>query len=416
MNKKNLLTGFAVAAVLMLLSIGKVTAQNIAINSTGTAAVASAMLDITSTTSGLLVPRMTAAQRAAIGTPATGLIVYQTDAGTLGTGFYFYNGTAWVPWSTNSGGWGLTGNTGTAIATNFIGTTDAIAFAIRTTNTERGRFTATGEFVVGSTTTFAGDMIAGYGGFGVNGYSTAAGGAGTYGSSTSATGFGLYGDNTNASGTGIIGIGDGGAGAYLTNGSGAAITGATMGLAVFRSNTGNTNGEGAGYFLGNNTGPQYSYVSYRNAGTWYKILGTGTASTIVSDLSDKKVVMFCPESPEIFFQDFGTGKLVNGKVHIDLEPIYAKNIIVNEKHPLRVIIQLKGDCKGVYVTNETPTGFDVVELQGGTSNIEFTYFVTGNRTDEVDKTTGEVISKNADVRFPDAPLPKETNVVAPKKK
>ena len=53
----------------------------------------SAMLDVTSTTKGLLTPRMTAAQRTAIGTPASGLIVYQTD-GTAG--FYYYTGSAWV--------------------------------------------------------------------------------------------------------------------------------------------------------------------------------------------------------------------------------------------------------------------------------------------------------------------------------
>ena len=52
----------------------------------------SAALDITSTTGGLLVPRMTKAQRGFIDTPATGLIVYQTD-GT--PGFYYFNGTSW---------------------------------------------------------------------------------------------------------------------------------------------------------------------------------------------------------------------------------------------------------------------------------------------------------------------------------
>jgi hypothetical protein len=54
---------------------------------------ASAALDITSTTGGLLVPRMTKVQRGFIDTPATGLMIYQTD-GT--PGFYYYNGSSWA--------------------------------------------------------------------------------------------------------------------------------------------------------------------------------------------------------------------------------------------------------------------------------------------------------------------------------
>jgi hypothetical protein len=53
----------------------------------------SAALDITSTTKGLLIPRMLAGDRIAIDTPATGLMVFQTD-GTAG--FYYYNGSSWV--------------------------------------------------------------------------------------------------------------------------------------------------------------------------------------------------------------------------------------------------------------------------------------------------------------------------------
>lgn len=54
---------------------------------------ASAKLDIQSTDKGLLIPRMTAANRTAITTPANGLVVYQTDAPV---GFYYYDGGAWV--------------------------------------------------------------------------------------------------------------------------------------------------------------------------------------------------------------------------------------------------------------------------------------------------------------------------------
>ncbi len=53
---------------------------------------ASAALDITSTTSGILIPRMSTAQRVAISTPAEGLQVYDTDLKNV----YTYNGTIWI--------------------------------------------------------------------------------------------------------------------------------------------------------------------------------------------------------------------------------------------------------------------------------------------------------------------------------
>lgn len=90
--------------------------QNIAINTTGNPAVASAMLDITSTTSGMLIPRMTAAQKTAIASPANGLLIYQTDAPM---GFWYYDASipAWVQIqsSSSSAGWLTTGNTVTGI-------------------------------------------------------------------------------------------------------------------------------------------------------------------------------------------------------------------------------------------------------------------------------------------------------------
>ncbi|TAF33324.1 MAG: hypothetical protein EAZ67_07510 [Cytophagales bacterium] len=63
-------------------------AQGVAINNDNSLPAGSAMLDVKSTNQGVLIPRMTAAQRGLIAAPATGLLVYQTD-GT--SGFYFFN-------------------------------------------------------------------------------------------------------------------------------------------------------------------------------------------------------------------------------------------------------------------------------------------------------------------------------------
>ena len=56
---------------------------------------ATAELDVSSTTKGFLPPRMTAAQRNAIATPAQGLMIYCTNCGANGEA-QLYNGTAWV--------------------------------------------------------------------------------------------------------------------------------------------------------------------------------------------------------------------------------------------------------------------------------------------------------------------------------
>jgi uncharacterized protein (TIGR02145 family) len=56
----------------------------------------SAELEVKSTEKGFLLPRMTKAQRIAIGSPATGLIVYQTDGDLPNpAGLYYFDGTAW---------------------------------------------------------------------------------------------------------------------------------------------------------------------------------------------------------------------------------------------------------------------------------------------------------------------------------
>ncbi len=92
-------------ALLILAAViaNRTAAQSVGvgINTTGASAHSSAMLDVLSTDRGFLAPRMTNTQRDAIASPATGLLVFQTD-GTAG--FYYYDGTAWQPISGSSTG------------------------------------------------------------------------------------------------------------------------------------------------------------------------------------------------------------------------------------------------------------------------------------------------------------------------
>ncbi len=73
----------------MLISLGLNTMAQVAINTDGSAPDESAILDVESTTKGMLMPRMSQTQIMYIENPANGLTVFNTDANR----FYFYDGT-----------------------------------------------------------------------------------------------------------------------------------------------------------------------------------------------------------------------------------------------------------------------------------------------------------------------------------
>ncbi len=80
--------------ILLIVGINSSYSQNVAINEDGSSPDNSAMLDISSTDKGLLIPRMTEAQKNAIVQPATGLLIYQTD---VDSGFHYNQGTPAAP-------------------------------------------------------------------------------------------------------------------------------------------------------------------------------------------------------------------------------------------------------------------------------------------------------------------------------
>lgn len=182
------------------------------------------------------------------------------------------------------------------------------------------------------------------------------------------------------------------------SGSGASLTGTTVGV----YGTAITDKNPIGALFENNKG-SYVLLATNQNGINYKIAGNGQIATFVENPVTKKTVsMFSSVTPEILLQDFGYGKLNNGKAHIDLDAVFSENIFADDKHPIKIFVQLEGDCNGVYVTNKTKKGFDVIELKNGNSNVKFSWFVSANRADSKND-KGNIISKNSNARYPSAP-------------
>jgi len=103
----------------------------------------------------------------------------------------------------------------------------------------------------------------------------------------------------------------------------------------------------------------------------------GTKSVAAKMNNGEYRLLYCQESPENWFEDFGGGKLQNGSTTIQIDPLFAQT--VNTNVPYHVFLTPDGDCNGLYVINKTPTSFEVRELQGGTSNISFSYRIVAKR-------------------------------------
>jgi len=106
---------------------------------------------------------------------------------------------------------------------------------------------------------------------------------------------------------------------------------------------------------------------------------TGSKSAVVPvEDGQKMVALYAVEAPENWFEDFGSGQLANGVAMVSLEATYAQTVNTNIEY--HVFLTPKGDCNGLYVTNETAMSFEVRELNSGRSNIAFDYRIVAKRT------------------------------------
>lgn len=284
--------------ILIFFQVFQVSGQSVGISTTGDPPDASAMLDITSTTRGLLIPRvaLTATNVAGpVTAPVTSLLVYNTaTAGTntalaITPGYYYWSGSSWIRVTEN--GWKV----GTAAdATNPIGAAGSIGYFGTNTNSHvdlvtndivRGRLSNQGEFFIGTISPVIGNLMNVAGNstfpFAINGY-TSQNGSGVYGKISSGTStFGaVQGENggTNATGTGVRGISlntTAGTGFTTPNTgvSGFATTAGTYKFGVYGS--GGTSARSGGV-MGNDDGVAFGGLGYfSNGSADYSVYGFG---------------------------------------------------------------------------------------------------------------------------------------------
>lgn len=120
-----------------------------------------AVLDLTSTNKGLLLPRVTLVSTisfAPLDAHVAGMIIYNTATTTTGLndvtpGYYFNDGAKWVRAinSVSAAGWSLTGNSSTTPGTNFLGTTDTQDIVFKTNSIENFRINQKGRLIGNST-------------------------------------------------------------------------------------------------------------------------------------------------------------------------------------------------------------------------------------------------------------------------
>lgn len=203
--------------------------------------------------------------------------------------------------------------------------------------------------------------------------------------------FGLssHGGGSNAYGGFFNGSGSGGGNKYGVLAAGeapVASSSESFGVYGISSHVG-TGSAYAGYFYayGSGTGNKYAvYGGTSGNGTRYagyfdgNHVITGTKSAAVKISEGDWRLLYCQESPELWFEDFGEGQLRNGKAHIELEPVFLKTVTISKEHPMKVFVQLtSGEPMGI-VVKKGLTGFDVV-AKDLTSNATFDYRIVAKR-------------------------------------
>jgi len=103
----------------------------------------------------------------------------------------------------------------------------------------------------------------------------------------------------------------------------------------------------------------------------------GAKNAVAKLPNGRSVVLYAMESPENWFEDFGSVRLYDGVAWVAIDQTFAQAANVEAKY--HVFLTPAGNCRGLYVAKKTSSGFEVRELGHGRSNIAFDYRIVSRR-------------------------------------
>jgi hypothetical protein len=243
----------------------------------------------------------------------------------------------------------------------------------------RGK-TAAGRGVVGESLVGNGVVGISTAGHGVSG--TTMVGSGVQGISTE--GPGVSGQSTNAAG--VLGSSQSGAGVQGTSFSSLGVRGLsthfTAMVGISTNNHGLYGSTGSGMhagFVGENTsGAPGALAGYFQGSVQVtgNLLVNGAKNAIIKMQDGTMASVYCQESPEPYFEDFGRAQLVGGVANVPLEREFAQLVAGGNYH---VFTEPEGPSGVLYVSRRTATGFEVRDP--GNGNAPFSYRIVTRRKD-----------------------------------
>jgi len=213
----------------------------------------------------------------------------------------------------------------------------------------------------------------------------------SYGVSAVGQGYGVSGSSLSGTGVEAVGGSNGvyaysptSTGVYASSGSGTGVYANGGGYGVWAVGSingvvGLANANGGSGVYGSNSGNPSTYAGYFS-GTLYThgdFIASGSKSAAVKTDNGEYRLLYAQESPENWFEDFGTAQLVNGQATVKIDPLYAQT--VNTAVTYHVFLTPEGDCQGLYVSSKTPASFEIRELQNGKSSLSVSYRIVAKR-------------------------------------